>query len=64
MLGYMVNLFVSGFVYHGILWNQALIGIGLGIAFGAIWYAAYWTPILKNPGPGLFLPAAPFLSGP
>ena len=49
MLEYMVNFFVSGFVYPGILWNQALIGIGLGVAFGAIWYAVYWTPILKKP---------------
>ena len=49
MLEYMVNFFVSGFVYPDILWNQALIGIGLGVAFGAIWYVVYWTPILKKP---------------
>ncbi len=51
MLDYMINLFVSAFVYPGILWYQLLIGIGLGIVFGAIWYAAYWTPVLRRPGP-------------
>lgn len=49
MLEYMVNFFVSGFVYPGILWNQVLLGIGLAIVFGAIWFIPYWTPILKKP---------------
>jgi len=49
MLEQMVNFFVSGFVFPGILWNQVLLGIGLGIVFGIIWFAAYWTPILKKP---------------
>jgi len=49
MLEQMVNFFVSGFVYPGILWNQLLLGIGLGIVFGAIWFAPYWTPIFKKP---------------
>ncbi len=49
MLEQMVNFFVSGFVFPGILWNQVLLGIGLGIVFGAVWFTLYWTPILKNP---------------
>jgi len=49
MLEGMVDFFVSGFVYPGILWTQLLLGIGLAIVFGAIWFAPYWTPILKKP---------------
>ncbi|MFC1984149.1 hypothetical protein ACFLVO_03970 [Chloroflexota bacterium] len=49
MLERMVDFFISGFVYPGILWNQVLLGIGLAIAFGAVWFASYWTPILKKP---------------
>ena len=48
MLDLAVNLFLSGFVYPGILWNQVLLSIGLGLAFGAVWFAPYWTPILKK----------------
>ena len=29
--------------------NPSAWGIGLAIAFGAVWFAAYWTPILKKP---------------
>ena len=49
MLEYMVDFFVSGFIYPGILWTSLLLGIGLAIVFGAIWFAPYWTPILKKP---------------
>ena len=49
MVEQMIAFFVSGFVYPGILWNQVLLGIGLAIVFGAIWFAPYWTPILKKP---------------
>jgi len=49
MLEVMVDFFVSGFVYPGILWNQVLLGIGLAIVFGAVWFTPYWTPILKKP---------------
>ena len=49
MLEQMVNFFVSGFVYPGILWTQLLLGIGLAVVFGAIWFTPYWTPILKRP---------------
>jgi len=49
MLEQIVAFFVSGFVYPGISWNHLLLGIGLAIVFGAIWFAPYWTPILKKP---------------
>jgi RsiW-degrading membrane proteinase PrsW (M82 family) len=39
-----------------------LAGIGLGIVFGAIWYAAYWTPILGKPWPWAILVGSTFLS--
>jgi RsiW-degrading membrane proteinase PrsW (M82 family) len=31
------------------LWTSLLLGIGLAIVFGAIWFTPYWTPILKKP---------------
>ena len=62
VLEYMLNFFVSGFVYPGILWDQLLIGIGLGIVFGAIWYATYWTPILGKPWPWAVLISSIILS--
>ncbi len=43
MLEQMVGFFVSWFA------NPNIVGIGLAIAFGAIWLAPYWTPILKKP---------------
>jgi len=58
----MIDFFVSGFVYPGILWNQLLIGIGLGLVFGAIWYAVYWTPILGKPWPWAILVGSTLLS--
>ena len=62
MLEQMVDFFVSGFVYPGILWNQVLLGIGLAVAFGAVWFAPYWTPILKKPWAWAVLAAGAFLS--
>ncbi len=62
MLNYIVNFFISGFVYPGILLNQVLIGIGLGIAFGAIWYAAYGTPVLGKPWPWVVLASSVIIS--
>ncbi|MBA7629735.1 hypothetical protein ES703_37239 [subsurface metagenome] len=49
MLEQMVDFFQSWFVYPGLSWNLMLLGIGLAFAFGAIWFAGYWTPILKKP---------------
>ena len=49
MQQYMFGFFISGFYYPGILWTSLLLGIGLAIVFGAVWFAPYWTPILKKP---------------
>jgi len=43
MIEQIVGFFVSGFA------NPSILGIGLAVAFGAIWLAPYWTPILKKP---------------
>ncbi|MFC1950350.1 hypothetical protein ACFLWD_01640 [Chloroflexota bacterium] len=49
MVDQMVAFFISGFVYPNILWTSLLLGIGLAIVFGAVWFTLYWTPILKKP---------------
>jgi RsiW-degrading membrane proteinase PrsW (M82 family) len=49
MLESMLETFRSFFYYPGLSWQQALIGIGLAFAFGAAWFAAYRTSILKKP---------------
>jgi len=43
MVEFMVGFFTSFFA------NPSALGIGLAIAFGAVWFAPYWTPILKKP---------------
>jgi RsiW-degrading membrane proteinase PrsW (M82 family) len=62
MLDLAVSFFLSGFVYPGILWNQVLLSIGLGIVFGAIWFVPYWTPILKKPWAWAVLAGSAFLT--
>jgi len=62
MLEQMVDFFVSGFVYPGISWPQLLLGIGLAIVFGAVWFTPYWTPILKKPWAWAILVASAILS--
>jgi len=62
MLDLSVNFFLSGFVYPGILWNQVLLSIGLALAFGAVWFASYWTPILKKPWAWAVLAGSAFLA--
>ena len=62
MLEQMISFFVSWFVYPNILWTQLLIGIGLAIVFGAVWFTAYWTPILKKPWAWAVLAVSAFLS--
>ncbi|MFC1900595.1 YhfC family glutamic-type intramembrane protease [Chloroflexota bacterium] len=62
MLEYMIDFFVSGFYFPGILWNQLLLGIGLALLFGAILFTAYWTPILKKPWAWCILAAGAFFS--
>jgi RsiW-degrading membrane proteinase PrsW (M82 family) len=58
----MVGFFVSWFIYPNILWTQLLIGIGLAIVFGAVWFTPYWTPILKKPWAWAVLAVSAFLS--
>ena len=43
MTQYMVSFFVSFFQ------NPSVWGIGLAVAFGAIWLAGYWPPLFKQP---------------
>ena len=62
MLGQIIDFFVSGFVFPGILWNQVLLGIGLAIVFGIIWVAFYGTPVLKKPWAWAILASSAFLS--
>jgi RsiW-degrading membrane proteinase PrsW (M82 family) len=62
MLDYMINFFISGFYYPGISWNQLLIAIGLALVFGAVWFAAYWVPVLKKPWAWAVLAAGGILS--
>ena len=56
MLEQMVGFFVSWFA------NPSILGIGLAIVFGAIWFAPYWTPILKKPWAWAVLAGSALLS--
>ncbi|TRZ48923.1 MAG: hypothetical protein D4S01_09555 [Dehalococcoidia bacterium] len=62
MVEQMIGFFVSGFIFPGILWTQLLLGIGLAIVFGAIWFTPYWTPILKKPWAWAVLVASAILA--
>ena len=42
MLEQMIGFFVSWFA------NPSVLGIGLAIAFGAVWLAGYWPPLFKK----------------
>ncbi len=56
MVEQMVGFFVSWFA------NPSLLGIGLAIVFGAIWFAPYWTPIFKKPWAWAVLASSAILS--
>jgi len=43
MVEQMVGFFISWFA------SPSLIGIGLALAFGAIWLVGYWPPLFKKP---------------
>jgi len=58
----MVSFFVSGFVYPGLSWAKMLVGIGLGIAFGAIWLAGYRPPLCSRPWLWAVLAISAFLA--
>jgi len=62
MLEYMLDFFQSWFVVPGLTWDLLLLGIGLAFAFGAAWFAAYWTPILKKPWAWAILAVSAFLT--
>jgi RsiW-degrading membrane proteinase PrsW (M82 family) len=62
MLDLAVDFFLSAFVYPGIQWNQVLLAIGLGLAFGAVWFTPYWTPILAKPWAWAVLAGGAFLT--
>ncbi|MFC2046995.1 hypothetical protein ACFLTK_01800 [Chloroflexota bacterium] len=48
MLELMVNFFTSWFTNSSGSLTLALLGIGLAIAFGAVWLASYWPPLFKK----------------
>jgi len=56
MIDYMVSYFVSFFQ------NPSAWGIGLAIAFGAVWLAGYWPPLFKKPWLWAVLVSSAFLT--
>lgn len=62
MWDYMLSFLESWFVYPGLSWELALLGIGLAFAFGAAWFTAYWTPIIKRPWTWAILAVSAFLT--
>ncbi|MFC1920898.1 PrsW family glutamic-type intramembrane protease [Chloroflexota bacterium] len=62
MFDYMIDFLASGFYFRGLQWHQLILGVGLALLFGAIWFAGYWTPILKKPWAWWILATSAFLS--
>lgn len=62
MLEQMIAFFASWFIYPNISWTALLLGIGLAVVFGAVWFAPYWTPILKKPWAWAILAGSAMLS--
>jgi RsiW-degrading membrane proteinase PrsW (M82 family) len=62
MLEYMLDFFKSFFYAPGLSWELCLLGIGLAFAFGAAWFSAYWTSILKKPWAWAVLVVSAFLT--
>lgn len=44
----MMAFLKSWFIYPGLNWDLILVGIGLGIVFGAIWLCAHWPPLFRK----------------
>ncbi|MDH5696297.1 MAG: hypothetical protein OEZ00_06850 [Dehalococcoidia bacterium] len=56
MVELMVSFFLSWFA------NPSILGIGLALAFGAVWFVPYWTPILRKPWAWAVLAGSAILS--
>jgi len=48
MWEYMMAFLESFFIYPGLNRDLMLIGIGLGLVFGAIWLCAHWPPLFRK----------------
>jgi len=44
----MMAFLESFFIYPGLNWDLMLVGIGLGLVFGAIWLCGHWPPLFKK----------------
>jgi RsiW-degrading membrane proteinase PrsW (M82 family) len=44
----MQDFLKSFFIYPSLKWDLMLIGIGLAIAFGAIWLICHWPPLFRR----------------
>jgi hypothetical protein len=62
MLQQMTGFFTSAFDFPGLSWALMLIGIALGILFGAIWLTPYLPPVIKRPGLWLIMTASAILT--
>jgi RsiW-degrading membrane proteinase PrsW (M82 family) len=45
----MIEYLKSWFVFPGLTWHLMVIGIALGIVFGAMWLLSQWPPLFKKP---------------
>lgn len=50
MLQQIIRFFMSAFSFPGISPVLLLIGVTIGVVFGAIWLTPYWPPMVKKPG--------------
>jgi hypothetical protein len=44
----MIEIFVFGFYFPNITLTRLLLGVSLGLAFGAIWLFGYWPPLFRR----------------
>jgi RsiW-degrading membrane proteinase PrsW (M82 family) len=44
----MYDFLKSWFIYPGVEWKLILIGVGLALAFGAIWLICHWPPLFRR----------------
>lgn len=50
MLQQMTRFFTSAFDFPGMSPGSVLIGVTIGVVFGAIWLIPYWPPMVRRPG--------------